>query len=766
MWSEKTRHGLLGVVLLAGCSAPIDPSSRHADDHGRTGTHEDAADAGVEPLDELDEEAGDLHSASVVLSDAPVFELGDAYRDPGESEDSWGLSDLNCEADSDCNSFEVCLSGTCQIDRCSAAEYSSRVPLGETFIFFADREFAVADGDAYDGDHFADMYSPAGHSAEYDGSLPAEDGQIRDIAGGDFLGEGWEGYAAVFDNGLRGIARLLSGDEDATVSLAFAPVAADAGDLDGDGRAEIVVIGDSGAQYCDFVDDDCTDIETDAVLVDVTVADVDADGYLEIVFLQQQDGDWFVHIENLDAEITGQAPTATSLVDLAEVERISAGDLDGDGQAEIVVLDDKGFFGTRDDHVLIMALSTTSGEVESIGEFSLDHGRVVDIEVGDMDADGVAELVGLDAYDKLLTFRYDDESLRLLDDQSISLTSDPMYLALADHDDDSPRAELVSGPEVVSGAEVPIVLLYLPPFSYEHSSGFSYSGYGLGETYSETYSDTVSLSINADVGVRAEFLSLFKTSFTEKVAWKTSQTLGSSSSLATGGRSSLRSDPDTFGTHYGAVVVSWGCFHAYTYEVLDPNGHYDDANGEPIVMTVPVDGGTTMLSTTRYNAMAEQVGDLPEMPVPYQVGDPKTYPTSPETIYGEPLDEADQLFPGLTWYEVSDVGYVGWFNQMGESETETTSVGVDLGASANVTVGGVSVGAGFTAGWGNGYTVSRGETALFMGGIPPFVDDPETATDEYVDNFYRVAPIVYTQSYTDSAGNDSQFYVSTYVVDQ
>jgi hypothetical protein len=310
-----------------------------------------------------------------------------------------------------------------------------------------------------------------------------------------------------------------------------------------------------------------------------------------------------------------------------------------------------------------------------------------------------------------------------------------------------------------------MVLLYLPPFSYEYSSGFSYSGYGLGETFSETYSDTVSLTLNADVGVSAEFLSVFKTSFTEKVAYKTSQTLGTASSLATGGRSSLRSDPDTFGTHYGAVVVSWGCFHAYTYEVVDTNGYFDDADGEPIVLTVPVDGGTAMLSTNRYNAMALQIGDLPQMPVPYQVGDPTTYPTAAETIDGDPIPEEDYVFPGLTWYEVSDVGYVGWFNQMGETSTESTTVGMDLGASANVTVAGVSVGAGFTAGWGQGYSVSVGETALFMGGIPPFVDDPETAADEYVDNFYRVAPVVYRQSYTDVAGNESSFFVSTFVVD-
>ena len=90
---------------------------------------------------------------------------------------------------------------------------------------------------------------------------------------------------------------------------------------------------------------------------------------------------------------------------------------------------------------------------------------------------------------------------------------------------------------------------------------------------------------------------------------------------------------------------------------------------------------------------------------------------------------------------------------------------MDQGASANVTVSGIAVGAGFSTGWGQGYSVTRGETALFMGGIPPFVDDAATAADEYVDNFYRVAPVVYMQDYTDSNGNTSAFYVQTYAVD-
>jgi len=735
---------LLGLCILSGCATELaDPIDPHIE------------------LDEYKDEESSSEDDSELPDDLP----GDPELDDSPPEESWGDVDLSCETDDDCGSDEACLNGGCQIDRCSAGGYESIAPMGDSFVFYADREFAVVDGEAYGGVYYADMYSPEGIAAEYDSSLPSDSGRIRGIAGGDFLGEGEDRYAGITETPSGGTLRMLHGDPEFAFAYTFDPVAIDAGDFDSDGYAEAVVIGEHQVRICDFVTGECDALEAEAELIDVTIADVDGDSIEEFVFLQRDADEWSIWIHNADSERTGQAESYTVDIEFSNVERISAGDLDGDGKAEIVVMDDKGFYGTRDDLMIVLSFVPETEDVELLLDTSVDYGRIVDIAVGDMDADGIAELVALDSTGEVISFSYEGSALKVMVERTIALTGEPNFIALGDHDGDSPRVELTEGPQVVSGAQVPIVLLYLPPFSYEHSNGFSYGGYGLGETYSENYTDTLSLSINADVGVQAEFLSLFKTSFTQKVAWKTSQTLGESSSLATGGRSSLRSDPDTFGEYYGAVVVSWGCFHAYTYEMVDPNDHYAGADGEPIVLTVPVDGGTAMLSTGRYNAMADVVGNLPQMPVPYKVGDPTTYPTEPETIYGDSIPEDDYVFPTLRWYEVSDVGYVGWFNQLGEASTVSSSTGMDQGVSANVTVSGIAVGAGFTTGWGQSYSVTRGETALFMGGIPPFVDDASTPADEYVDNFYRVAPIVYMQDYTDSTGKESKFYVSTYVVD-
>jgi hypothetical protein len=273
------------------------------------------------------------------------------------------------------------------------------------------------------------------------------------------------------------------------------------------------------------------------------------------------------------------------------------------------------------------------------------------------------------------------------------------------------------------------------------------------------------MSIGMDVGVSANFHGLFAAKYSQKVGTSASMTLGENKIRSTGNRSELRSQPNDFGFHYGAVIVSWGCFHAYTYEVSDPSGRVPGSNGELIVLTVPVDSGTAMLSTDRYNALATVVGNLPIIEVPYTIGDLDDYPTEPETIYGEPIEPDKYVFPNLNWYEASDVGYVGWFNVVGQSVTNSSSYGMNMGVSAGVTVAGIAVGANTSAGWGKGYSLTLGETARFSGGIPPLRDDPETEHDEYVENFYRVAPVIYMQDYTDNKGNTSAFYVQTYAVD-
>jgi len=687
-------------------------------------------------------------------------------EDEEELIDTWGNHDLSCNSDSDCLSHETCVLAVCQVDRCSGATYESLAPLGESYIFYGDLEFAVLDQQSWNDQYWIDGYSPDSSAAPYEASWSSNSGAMNDLAGGNFLATGEEGYAVALSDAPA--LALLAGTTVTNFMLPFAADSIAAGDFNADGSDDIVAIDDGRLALCDLAANQCSQwpLEPGSQPIDVAMGDVDGDGHDEIVVLIQDSGRHLL-VLNEEADLTSEHGPLQVAID-QRAHKVDSADLDGDGQDEIVVLEEGGWFHLNDDELSLYRVETDSdGDLE----LSLFHheesgyGRLLDVSAGDTDADESAEIVVLDEHDKVALFRFTGSSLDQVFEQSTGVTQNGQRISMGDQDNNSPRARLTAGPSLEVGASVPIVAMLLPPYSHEYSAGFSSAGYGLGETFSESYSDTVSLSLSADVGVKGSFLGLFASSFSEKVGWKTSKTLGTSTTISTGGRSGIRSQPEDFGFHYGAVVVSWGCFHAYTYEIDDPSGLVPGANNEEIVLTVPVDGGTAMLSTGRYNATAQAAGDLPIIEAPYEIGEPRDYPREPETIYGDPIPEDAYVFPELAWYEVSDVGYVGWFNTLGNTATESTSYGMDMGMSANITVAGISIGAGISTGWGKSYSLTLGDSAMFNGGIPPFRDDPNTPADEYAENFFRVAPITYMQDYTDSEGNQSAFYVSTYIVD-
>jgi len=711
-----------------------------------------------DPADGADAPLGRPPAVDDSLVDEPDVE--------GQSE-GWNAASLECTDSTDCMDHETCIDSVCQIDRCTAAAYESLPPLGDSFLFYADLEVGIIDRQTWGGaDYWVDAYSPGNAVLDYDVSWMVGDQPAFDIAGGDLLGNDEELYAIILEDVPE--LFLLTDNGPVSYSLPFSPTAIAAGDVDSDSVDEVIAVGGSRYAICDLQIDYCQpfDMPEGIEMVDVAVADVDGDILREAVFLfNDENNQRTLHVENFDAEESGTEESWELAVD-TDIHRIAAGDIDGDGRAEIVTLEEGGWMNVTDDLLDVYRLIDLAdgSQLERISDQSSGFSHIVDIAIGDTNADEVAELLVLDENNTLSSARFIEGELEFDWTLEFAVTGEPFRIAMADLDDNSPRAVLSVGPEVIPGASVPVVAMTLPPYSYEYSAGFSSTGYGMSETMSENYSDTVSLSLGVDVGVGGDFLGLFAAKYSEKIGVSTSMTLGETQNTSTGNRSSMRSQPDDFGFHYGAVVVSWGCFHAYTYEVNDPSDLVPGSDGELIVMTVPVDSGTAMISTSRYNALATVVGDLPLIDAPYTIGDLYDYPTEPENIYGEPIEDDEYVFPGLDWYEVSDVGYVGWFNVVGESVTNSSTFGMDMGVSAGVTVSGISVGLSTSAGWGKGYSLTLGETATFYGAIPPFRDDPKTEADEYSDNFYRVAPIVYMQDYTDSQGNISAFYVQTYAV--
>ena len=137
---------------------------------------------------------------------------------------------------------------------------------------------------------------------------------------------------------------------------------------------------------------------------------------------------------------------------------------------------------------------------------------------------------------------------------------------------DSPSAHLVDGPFLVKGRLAPTVVLTLPPYIDGLSNGTSSATYGDTQTVGETLTDTVSLKASIALGVGADFPGGFKASMTETLSTSVSLSQATNLSRSIGSRFSVSANPELYGDRYGAVALSWGCYHGYKYEVHDPAG--------------------------------------------------------------------------------------------------------------------------------------------------------------------------------------------------
>ena len=681
---------------------------------------------------------------------------------------AWDDVDVSCGGDSDCNAGETCIDAVCQLERCTGDLMASAPPLGDAYVFFQENEIALADKNSYQGGYWVDGYAPAGNNVSYEGSYEISSKSIADIAGGDFFGTRPETYAAIVQSNQE-LVFVKSNGSTTSISLDFTPLALASGDVDGDGLDEAVVVGDrdiwacGGTGGCDgWSFDGAVDI------LDVGVGDIDGD-FIEEPVLLMSSGDYtYLYGANLDAEDNDQVADYVGYAE-ADHTRIAVGDINGDGYADAMTLVDSGYWewlGYDDEvHTWTTSEDGKDGYFSLVSEDYVDgYSEVIDIAAADTDLDEVAEVFTLDEeYAALIGHVWSGGGLatRFATDVS-SITSNPYRVTLADHDGDAPRAKLQEGPQECTGDVVPIMTMMFPPYDGDNSSGFCYAFYGDGESTTESLTDSVSLGVGMEFGVGAEFAG-FGASVTSKLGYKASASTTNSSSVRIGSRYNIRAEPDLYGSKYGAVVVSSGCWDGYTYVLDDPAG-YVGGDGTEFAVTVPTGGDVTMMSTARYNAMAEALGDLPIIDVPYTVGDVTSYPTSMEKIDGTALSKSELLFQDTPSYVVSDVGYVGWWNSISETTTNSYDESYSLGVSANVTVSGIKVGASTEFGVGSGYSLTMGTNAEFGGGIPAVPDNPDTPEDEYDAYRYAVTPLIYMHDY-ERDGETMGFWVQTYSVD-
>jgi hypothetical protein len=350
--------------------------------------------------------------------------------------------------------------------------------------------------------------------------------------------------------------------------------------------------------------------------------------------------------------------------------------------------------------------------------------------------------------------------------RNLSPSAAPTRIAAADHDGDAPIAWLKGDVQECQGNALPIMFMMFPPYDQFHSDGRPSVTYGDAESTGVDHSDSVSLGLGVDVGYKQGFGDLFGAKISASVSYRTTHWHSVGERRFVSNRFSLKANPDLYGPNYGGVVLSWGCFDGYKYRVDDPNDYLGGADREDFVVTVPTGGGTSLWSSARYNALAEELGHLPLLEVPYQVGTTTSYPLAPETINGDPMSEDVMLFTNPEQVVVSDVGTVGWYYNASSDESNGENTDISIGASMGITVGGFQVGVNASYGWGTGYSLTVGEAALFVGSLPPMPDNMNTPEDEYAEYAYAITPYIYLQEYINSEGDESFVYVQTYTVEQ
>jgi hypothetical protein len=656
--------------------------------------------------------------------------------------DEWRDDDVTCSTDDECHPGEACSEGVCQLVRCREDELISEPPLGAFAMLLRDRELLVVDGSADEGEYWIDGYSPEAGHVGYPGSWRAGASQAVDVAGGNLLGEAPERFAVA----TEGSATIFVPETEVTVDAGGQPKALAAGDVDGDGTDELVVLFDSGAALCDLAVEspECDPIDAaGGTTFDVAMAQL-GDGPAAAVFVLEVGGDTM-----LDVWRPGEEVSRTKIDH--HLDRIAAADLDGDGTDEIVGFrdDDFGFWA----HASVFSYSLGGDETTAVGEHQI-HDSTVDIATHDLDNDGIAELFAIRSDGDLEVLRAVDRGFESAFVTDLLVSDNPRRIALSDVDGDSVGGELVGGPRLVTAPVVPSVVVQFPPHSAEFSDGLPSVFLGRTDQMAESSTDTVSLSLGVSVGVGASLFDLFSGSLSTSVRRELSRSRTEEKAISVGERFSIEPDPDRPGLQYGAVVVAGGCFHAYDYDV----------DGEPMVVLVPVDGNAGVWSTPRYNAMAKALGDLPIIEIDTVIGDPASYPAEPTKLDGSAIPGDDLVFEETPELFVGDIGDAGWWLTAAESttleEATTTTVSID----AEVGVAGVKFGGHVGESFGHAYSVRIGEEAIFAGSVPPIPDVVGTPEDEHALNAFSFSPYVYRERYDRPDGSEAGYYVLGFTV--
>lgn len=682
----------------------------------------------------------------------------------GPGDPAWGDANISCNNSDDCTPTETCENNVCMPSRCDNGPFESRSPIGANYIFFDDKEILVADQELVQGSYWIDGYMPANTEITYKtgGSWSAGSSPIIDLAGGNVLGIRPDAAIAAIQGSSSIVIRHDSGDS--TLSIDFQPIAVAAGDIDQDSIAEVVAIG-AGGQFaiCQADEGTCSSGQIDGAAegFDVTVGDVDGDHYEEPVFLVRKGKNTELVAHNPNHEDSGEPKWTGGASE--DYTAISAGKVDDSGADKVIGLIDGGYLGWVDDQLDTIEFSGAS--IKVIGEVDVDA-ETKDIELSDLDMDGRDEIAVLYGDREVQVRRAVSASNHsIITTRTLSVTEAPSRLGLADLDGDSPTARQLGEPELVSGGMVPVAVMQFPPFSKTFSKDVAYLFVGRSDNTGEDFSDSMSVRYGVGVGFDAKIPNVVRGGFMARFGQEWSERVTTGERYTVGSRFIMRPDIELHGNDFSVVMLSSGCFHSYGYEIDDPKGALaKEFDGSNMAMLVPVGGNITVWSSKRYNALARHLGSLPEIETRVRVGDPSSYPRSPETTKGEPVNDDQMLFPETPNLTVSDVGVVGFWLSRADYDINDKSTSIDMSGYGNVGVGPVTVNVDTGLNNSRSHSINIGSDVLFGGGVPAVPDNPDTPEDEHAAHGFSYSPKVHSETYTDANGNQAGYYVLTFTV--
>ena len=232
----------------------------------------------------------------------------------------------------------------------------------------------------------------------------------------------------VGDN-LGGLTRLND------VLVGRAPRAVAAADLDGDGTQELITANRAGRSISVLTGDvesgyTVTDFDVDGAPVDVEVTDLDRDGNIDIVVLDEFNNALWVFAGN--GTTTLDAPTPIALGDVAS--RFILADATGDGEIDAVV--------TLPETNRVLILGGIGGATVDAPIFVTTESAPSDVAVVDLNDDGNADLAITLPESGVLSVHYGLGNNQFARAQQITVGDTPTRVTAADADEDG-RIDLI-----------------------------------------------------------------------------------------------------------------------------------------------------------------------------------------------------------------------------------------------------------------------------------------------------------------------------------